>query len=417
MKREIRSVIFLSVLLCILTVFAARAGCATPQSQDPQLPDSDPIFTVAPVEQDNPVSPTEASLPGPLRSFLRMAAISQKVTPDEVLPLLARNVVMSGYQQGRPTQFLVLLNWYMDQARELQNLAGKGQALHVASCDDAKPLLAILGYRLQHGCGPDAALETADANRAFLTIDSGFPLADLEDALRTGKPFDAPYAAAQVPVLYQSKDWVANKKNANRGVVDSILRDPDLARLYWAMSRMDTATGQFLWRSMGLKKLLVTAPVLDFYGSQISIRSGRVLVPGGVSAESAWRDLVGGNPRSPADFVTKLVGKDSGWLAAYFDTLSRVSPAQQAYFTSSRRLTRLYDALRGRDLTPLPTRHSFRPDPGLFLLETRLQIDPNGQPHIPGGVEVWKRYCGARPIPSWSGNGVTRRGTGTIRIR
>src|SRR5579872_3944535 len=123
MKREIRSVIFLSVLLCILTVFAARAGCATPQSQDPQLPDSDPIFTVAPVEQDNPVSPTEASLPGPLRSFLRMAAISQKVTPDEVLPLLARNVVMSGYQQGRPTQFLVLLNWYMDQARELQALA------------------------------------------------------------------------------------------------------------------------------------------------------------------------------------------------------------------------------------------------------------------------------------------------------
>jgi hypothetical protein len=390
MKREIRSAIFLSVLLCILTVFAARAGCATPQSQDPQLPDPDPIFTAAPVEQDNPGSPTEASLPGPLRSFLRMAAISQKVTPDEVLPLLARNVVMSGYQQGRPTQFLVLLNWYMDQARELQNLAGKGQALRVASCDDAKPLLAILGYRLQHGCGPEAALETADANRAFLTIDSGFPLADLEDALRTGKPFDTPYAAAQVPVLYQSRDWVANKKNANRGVVDSILRDPDLARLYWAMSRMDTATGQFLWRSMGLKKLMVTAPVLDFYGSQISIRSGRVLVPGGASAESAWRDLVGGNPRSPADFVTKLVGKDSGWMAAYFDTLSRVSPAQQAYFTSSRRLTRLYDALRGRDLTPLPTRHSFRPDPGLFLLESRLQIDPNGQPHIPGGVEVWK---------------------------
>src|SRR5580693_9509514 len=39
----------------------------------------------------------EATIPGPLRSFLRMAGISQKVSPDEVLPLLARNVVISGY--------------------------------------------------------------------------------------------------------------------------------------------------------------------------------------------------------------------------------------------------------------------------------------------------------------------------------
>jgi hypothetical protein len=193
-----------------------------------------------------------------------------------------------------------------------------------------------------------------------------------------------------VPVLYESYDWVQNKKNANRGVVDSILRDPDLARLYWAMSRMDGETGRFLWQSMGLKKLILAAPVLDFYGSQISVRSGRVLVPGGPQAESAWRDLVGANPRSAADFVTKLVSKDSGWLAAYFDTLSRVGQSQQAYFTSTRHIQRIYDALRGHDLTPIPTRHSFRPDPGLFLLEARLKLDADGKPHIPGDIEVWK---------------------------
>jgi hypothetical protein len=166
-----------------------------------------------------------------------MAAISQKITPEEVLPLLARNVVMSGYQSGKPTEFLVLLNWYMDQARELQTLAGPGEVIHVSNCDDAKRLLVILGYRLPQSCGPDTALETADANRAFLTIDSGFPLADLEEALRTGKPFDTPFAPTKVPVLYKSADWVQNRKNANRGVIDSILRDPELARLYWAMSR------------------------------------------------------------------------------------------------------------------------------------------------------------------------------------
>src|SRR5215472_17625808 len=111
----------------------------------------------------------QAEIPGPLRSFLRMAAISQKVSPEEVLPLLARNVVVSGYQNGTPTEFLVLVNWYMDQARELVTLAGREKMIRVSRCEDAKPLLSILGYKLRQSCGPDAALETSDANRAFLT--------------------------------------------------------------------------------------------------------------------------------------------------------------------------------------------------------------------------------------------------------
>jgi hypothetical protein len=377
-SRRTRSFFLLVSLLCLLAI-PFEVTLAAPLPVPPQSAASKAL---PPVE--------EASVPGPLRSFLRMAAISQKITSEEVLPLLARNVVMSGYQAGKPTEFLVLVNWYMDQARELETLAGPGGVIRVTDCDDAKPLLVILGYRLQQSCGPDAALETADANRAFLTIDSGFPLADLEDALREGKPFETPYASTKVPVLFKSSDWVLNKKNANRGVVDSILRDPNLARLYWAISRMDAETGQFLWQSLGPKKLVLLASVLDFYGSQISVRSGRVLVPGGTAAEPAWRDLVGANPRSPADFVSRLLSRDGGWQASYFDTLSRVGPTQQAYFTSSRRLQRFYDALRGHDITPLPTKHSFRPDPALFLLEARLQVDPSGQPHIPGGIDVWK---------------------------
>jgi len=38
------------------------------------------------------------TIPGPLRSFLRMAGISQKIAPEEVLPLLSRNVFMQGYE-------------------------------------------------------------------------------------------------------------------------------------------------------------------------------------------------------------------------------------------------------------------------------------------------------------------------------
>src|SRR2546426_2813367 len=67
-------------------------------------------------------SPESANvaIPGPLRSFLRMAGISQKVSPEEVMPLLARNVFVLGYEGrspkgGRPSEFLILLTRYVQQ--------------------------------------------------------------------------------------------------------------------------------------------------------------------------------------------------------------------------------------------------------------------------------------------------------------
>ena len=133
--------------------------------------------------------------------------------------------------------------------------------------------------------------------------------------------------------------------HARNDVLDSLLDDPVLARLYWAMARMDTETSDSFRQFAGISRLLPFAPVLDFYGSHISIRNGRVVVPGGAAAESAWKELAGANPDSPKDFVARLLAKDDGWLAAYFDTLSRLTPAQQVYFTDAHRLPRFYEAL------------------------------------------------------------------------
>jgi hypothetical protein len=65
--------------------------------------------------------------------------------------------------------------------------------IRVSNCDDAKPLLRILGYRTRPDCGTlDTSLQTADPDRAFLTIDSGFPLLELERTLQGGNPFEYP---------------------------------------------------------------------------------------------------------------------------------------------------------------------------------------------------------------------------------
>jgi hypothetical protein len=352
--------------------------------------------TVSSLEDGTPLARPQAMIPGPQRSFLRMAGVSQKIAPEEVLPLLGRNVFTEGYDRTRPTEFLILLRRYVVQARELADLAaGSGMVIRVANCDDAKPLLRILGYRTRPDCGaPGTTLQTEDPERAFLAIDSGFPIPELEQTLQGGKPFEYPFSSSLVPVLFAESDWTQastkNYKENSRDLLDTILNDQAVARLYWALSRLDPETRNSLRQSIGLEKLLPYAAVLDFYGRGLCINAGRVNVPGGAGADAAWKDLVGASPQSPAAFVPRLLAKDKGWLAAYFDVLSRVGGIRQAYFTDPHRLPLFYAGLRAPDPSSPATRGSFRPAPALLLLVSRLQFDGSGEPLVPGNLDVWK---------------------------
>src|SRR5439155_10340775 len=339
-------------------------------------------------------SPESANvaIPGPLRSFLRMAGISQKVSPEEVMPLLARNVFELGYQglgsKSRPTEFLILLSHYVQQARELAALGGPDGVINVSGCDGAKPLLKILGYRTRPDCGRRSTfLETADPQRAFLTIDSGFPLPELEKSLQEGRPFAYSFSTSHVPAPPVEIDWTKKGKKAD--VVDMLLGDPELARFYWALARMDAETLSALRQSHALKKMFPLATILDFYGSHICIRSGRVVVPGGSAAVPAWKELVAASPDSPEEFILKLLAKDSGWLAAFFDDLSSILLSQQTHFTEPARLRHFYEMFRGKDFSDAGT-GVFRRDAGLLLLVARLRWEPNGDLYVPGNLEVWK---------------------------
>src|SRR5205823_4713703 len=287
-RSSARLLVWVAILCISLSVIACASAAIPPQDK----PAAQPTAETAAV-----------TIPGRLRSLLRMAGISQQVAPEEVMPLLSRNVFLLGYEgspsRPHPTEFLILVMRYMQQARELQSLAGPQNLIQVSSCENAKPLLHILGYRTRQDCGQTSTyLETADAQRAFLTIDSGFPLPELEKALQEGKPFTSQYVSSRVPILFTASEWT----NGN-DLVDTMLRDPSLARLYSALSQIDPDTQAALRQSPGLKRLVSLAAVLDFYGSHIRTQGGRVLVPGGTAAEAAWKDLVGASPESAGDFV------------------------------------------------------------------------------------------------------------------
>jgi hypothetical protein len=92
---------------------AAQADLAEYRSaggKDLQLPDG----SQAPVESRQTIQ-----IPGPMRSFARMAALAPDVQPDEILSALARNVVTNGYQASHAndeleeTEYLKLVRRYL----------------------------------------------------------------------------------------------------------------------------------------------------------------------------------------------------------------------------------------------------------------------------------------------------------------
>lgn len=344
-------------------------------------------------------------VPGPLRSFGRMAAIPGETGPDEVLPALARNVVTNGYQASHSnealeqTEYLKLVHRYLSQARELEALAGKDKVIRVENCDSANAgeLLRIIGYRMRGGCGSEVVLETVNATRAFLTTDSGFPLAQLEQALRTNRPFTYDFHPSPVSVLYGPDYWLSEKEKQSGEFIDAFLGDPAMCRLYLGLSKLDPETADELRKAIPMPRLKAYAHVLDFFGSMFEIRNGKAIVPGGARSATAWGELVGVSPDQGANFFDKLLAKDDGWMASLFDALARMNGPVKDYLTEPAHMKRFYMAIRGRVTSPGPARPVFRSNADMMLLTTRLRVDANGRAVIPGSLEVWKNLFISHP--------------------
>lgn len=348
------------------------------------------------------------SIPGPLSSFARMAALSPDLAPEDLLPALARNVVTNGFEAVgneslQQTEYLRLLNRYVGQARELQGMAGADHKIVIPACDSEQTgaLLKILGYRMRGSCGTDIVLETVNPTRAFLTVDSGFPLTPLEQDLRANHRFELAYAPTAVPILYSTDYWLSALGKQNAGdFLDGFLSDSQLCRLYLGLSHLDRVTAEALRKQTTPQKLRIFSHVLDFYGGMFQIRNGAAVVPG---SPKVWAGLVGANPSNPGAFFERLIADDDGWLASYFDALSRIDGPTAVYLTQPERLKRFYEALRGKVTTPGPARPVFRSSTELMLLTTTLKIDSDGKPHIPGNLDIWKNLFIKHPHGKYDG--------------
>jgi hypothetical protein len=356
-----------------------------------------------------------ATIPGPVRSFARMAALSPDASPEDVLPALARNVVTNGYQASHnnealeQTEYLKLVHRYLSQARELEKLAGDGQVIKIENCESpsAGELLRILGFRMRGGCGSEVVLETVNQMRAFITTDSGFPINDLEQALRTNHAFNYDFHPTQVPVLFGPDYWTGSKEKEKEkegaNFIETFISDPSTCRLYLGFSKLDTETGEAMRKALTLTRLKAYSHVLDFFGGMFEIRDGKAVLPGGPRSAGAWAELAGASPDQGTAFFDKLMSKDDGWLASLYDALARIQGPVKDYLTDPSRMKRFYTAVRGRITSPGPARPVFRANTDMMLFTTRLRMDANGKPHIPGNLEVWRNLFINHPQGKYDG--------------
>lgn len=351
-------------------------------------------------------------VPGTLNSFRRMAALSTDMHVNETLPSLGRTIFTGGYHASRgsgalePTEYLKLLKQYLTQARELEVFAGADNTIDVPECESSETaqLLKTIGYRLRGECGPNAVLETVNPSRAFLAIDSAFPLADLELAFRRGEEFHYRFGPTNLPVLFSRDYWLGAAKGPSDNFLDTFIEDPGLARLYIAMHNLHRPTAEALRQTVPVLRLKDYAPVLDFFGAMFEIREGQAIVAGGARAQPAWEKLTGTRASSGGRFFQQLIELDDGWMAAFYDALARVQGnAARAYFLDPQRIERFYLAVRGKVTSPGPARPIFRASADLLLLSSRLDFGPDGQPRIPGGVGPWRDLFVKHPHGKYDG--------------
>ena len=192
----------------------------------------------------------------------------------------------------------------------------------------------------------------------------------------------------------------------------SSCRDPALCRLYWVFRSLTPTRRRGCVSRCRLPKLKAFAHVLDFYGGMFQIHKGVAVVPGGEKAWAAWTEMANGkSPKDGSAFFERLLTRDDGWAAAYFDALARISGPTRDYLLDQKRMQRFYTAMRGRVTSPGPARPVFRASTDLMLLTQRLRMDPNGKPHIPGNMDVWKNLFVTHPHGKYDGK-LTKAATG-----
>jgi tetratricopeptide (TPR) repeat protein len=290
---------------------------------------------------------------------------------------------------------------YFEQLRQLLALASRTdhRAVLVLSLDKqghsrTEAVLKILGWRIRRTKQQltiESGEKASQSQRQELSSALAIDQSGMQSAFQQGKPFRIEIEFEWVPVVLEETVWHAALQTDRYagGLAEALSQNPEFARVYIGLSNVDRKTGSLLVHDIGLSSLSGKyGELLLLYSSALALNGGRVVTPGGISAEAMWTKLCGASPSDPARFFRSLFDKDSGRMLAFFFSLSQVDVEHQRFFTlSTQRTAAFYQAFaHSAELQIGASRLTRNGSFADFLREIPLDGD-----HVafPGSPEVW----------------------------
>jgi hypothetical protein len=190
----------------------------------------------------------------------------------------------------------------------------------------------------------------------------------------------------------------------------AILRDRSAALLYYGLAALDAETLAYFSSSRGaLEAALAFAPAFASYGRSLHVRNRRILLPGGEAATDSWEQLVGARASDPDRFVRRLLERDAGGLASFYDMAAHLDPIRLRFVLDfaekdpgerRSRLRALYSACLGFDVVSKPQGRAFyRPSFDGGLLFRQLRLDRDGAMAPPAWRRLWELVFARAEIP------------------
>ncbi len=214
----------------------------------------------------------------------------------------------------------------------------------------------------------------------------------MQENLQAGGEFVLEIPEERVEIFPEENVWQSQFYPWERytaGFTEALVRKPEMASLYSALSNMEPSSARLLVAS-GMKYMAEKyGKLLTLYSSCLEIVAGRMQVPGGDSAFPIWAALANVSPNDSGRFLRALPEKDDGRLLRFYFLLSQLDSSRQRFFTANqKRATSFYDVFR--QSTQIGGRQSR--DYGSASIEDlfrELPLDGQGRILFPGGPEVW----------------------------
>lgn len=217
-----------------------------------------------------------------------------------------------------------------------------------------------------------------------------------------------PRRPVTVPVPLPEGWWrsVLEGPAGDQDLVNALLGSRRAGLLYRGLVQLDEEALDVLAAQPRLARFVrdERPEIFSVVAPGLRLRNGRVLVPGGESAEGAWARAVGASPGDPPSFLRRLLERDEGRLAFLFHVLQHLDPPRQRWVLGTspedaeRRLADLRAVCATEKAWWVPGRPTaIRPLLDSLAVLSQALVTDTGELAAPAGEAFWEAVFSGGP--------------------